>query len=200
MKLKKSMRGSLLAACLLLSQLPLHAAGQAAPEGGSRFGTEEAGISLRANLLRWATLTPDLGVEWRVNGSWGVLVDGAWTSWSWQDAGRRYTLWEVAPAVHYYIGKSKRAYVGAMFKAGQFNYKLSGDGKQGDLLGGGLRGGYRLPLTRALALDFGMGLGCLHADYDKYRVTDGIRVRTGEGSKCYWGVTDVGVRLVWRIR
>ena len=189
-----------MAACLLLSQLPLHAAGQAASEGGSRFGTEEAGISLRANLLRWATLTPDLGVEWRVNGSWGVLVDGAWTSWSWQDAGRRYTLWEVAPAVHYYIGKSKRAYVGAMFKAGQFNYKLSGDGKQGDLLGGGLRGGYRLPLTRALALDFGMGLGCLHADYDKYRVTDGVRVRTGEGSKCYWGVTDVGVRLVWRIR
>ena len=171
MKLKKSMRGSLLAACLLLSQLPLHAAGQAASEGGSRFGTEEAGISLRANLLRWATLTPDLGV-----------------------------LWEVAPAVHYYIGKSKRAYVGAMFKAGQFNYKLSGDGKQGALLGGGLRGGYRLPLTRALALDFGMGLGCLHADYDKYRVTDGVRVRTGEGSKCYWGVTDVGVRLVWRIR
>ena len=161
---------------------------------------EDACFALRANLLRWATLTPDLGVEWRVNGAWGVVVDETWTSWSWQDAGRRYALWEVAPAVHYYIGEGRRGYVGAMFKAGQFNYKLSGEGKQGDLLGGGLRGGYRLPLTRALALDFGMGLGCLHADYDKYRVTDGVRVRTGEGSKCHWGVTDVGVRLVWVVR
>ena len=161
---------------------------------------EDACFSLRANLLRWATLTPDLGVEWRVNGAWGVVVDGTWTSWSWQDAGRRYALWEVAPAVHYYIGEGKRGYVGAMFKAGQFNYKLSDTGKQGDLLGGGLRGGYRLALSRELALDFGVGVGCLHADYDKYRVTDGVRVRTGEGSKCYWGVTDVGVRLVWGVR
>ena len=174
------------------------------PLGGAG---EDARFSLRANLLRWVTLTPDLGVEWRVNGAewrvngaWGVVVDGTWTSWSWQDAGRRYALWEVAPAVHYYIGEGKRGYVGAMFKAGQFNYKLSDTGKQGDLLGGGLRGGYRLALSRVLALDFGVGVGCLHADYDKYRVTDGVRVRTGEGSKCYWGVTDVGVRLVWRIR
>ena len=161
---------------------------------------EYARFFLRANLLRWATLTPDLGVECRVNGKWGVVVDGTWTSWSWQDAGRRYALWEVAPAVHYYIGEGRRGYVGAMFKAGQFNYKLSATGKQGDLLGGGLRGGYRLALSRALALDFGVGVGCLHADYDKYRVTDGVRVRTGEGSKCYWGVTDVGVRLVWVVR
>ena len=171
--------------------------GADAPLGGAG---EDACFALRANLLRWATLTPDLGVEWRVNGKWGVVVDGTWTSWSWQDAGRRYALWEVAPAVHYYIGEGRRGYVGAMFKAGQFNYKLSGDGKQGDLLGGGLRGGYRLALSRALALDFGVGVGCLHADYDKYRVTDGVRVRTGEGSKCYWGVTDVGVRLVWGVR
>ena len=161
---------------------------------------EDARFSLRANLLRWATLTPDLGVEWRVNGAWGVVVDGTWTSWSWQDAGRRYALWEVAPAVHYYIGEGKRGYVGAMFKAGQFNYKLSDTGKQGDLLGGGLRGGYRLALSRALALDFGVGVGCLHAEYEEYGVMKGVRVRSGEGSRWCWGVMEVGVRLVWGVR
>ena len=161
---------------------------------------EDACFALRANLLRWATLTPDLGVEWRVNGAWGVVVDGTWTSWSWQDAGRRYGLWEVAPAVHYYIGEGRRGYVGAMFKAGQFNYKLSDTGKQGDLLGGGLRGGYRLALSRALALDFGVGVGCLHAEYEEYGVTEGVRVRSGEGSGWCWGVMDVGVRLVWVVR
>ena len=58
-------------------------------------------ISLRANLLRWATLTPDLGVEWRICPSWGIAVNGSWTSWSWSDKDRRYALWEVAPEVRY---------------------------------------------------------------------------------------------------
>ena len=38
-------------------------------------------ISLRANLLRWATLTPDLGLEWRISPSVGIMVNGSWTSW-----------------------------------------------------------------------------------------------------------------------
>ena len=35
-------------------------------------------LSLRANLLRWVTLTPDLGLEWRINPSWGIAVNGSW--------------------------------------------------------------------------------------------------------------------------
>ena len=95
-------------------------------------------LSLRANLLRWATLTPDLGLEWRISPSVGIMVNGSWTSWTSNDNARRYALWEVAPEVRWYLGEKKAWYVGAMFKAGQFNYKFSGTGKQGDLLGGGI--------------------------------------------------------------
>ena len=42
-------------------------------------------FSLRANLLRWATLTPDLGIEWRISPSVGIMVNGSWTSWTWND-------------------------------------------------------------------------------------------------------------------
>ena len=56
------------------------------------------------------------------------------TSWTWSDKDRRYALWEVAPEVRYYMGEKKAWYLGAMFKAGQFNYKLSETGKQGDLM------------------------------------------------------------------
>ena len=87
--------------------------------------TNDYHLSLRANLLRWATLTPDLGLEWRICPSWGIAVNGSWTSWSWSDKDRRYALWEVAPEVRYYMGEKKAWYLGAMFKAGQFNYKLS---------------------------------------------------------------------------
>ena len=161
--------------------------------------TTDYHLSLRANLLRWATLTPDLGLEWRICPSWGIAVNGSWTSWSWSDKNRRYALWEVAPEVRYYMGEKKAWYVGAMFKAGQFNYKLSETGKQGDLMGGGITAGYRLRLNKALDLDFNLGLGYLNADYEKYEVIDGVRVRRGNETKDWWGPINAGVTLVWKL-
>ena len=161
--------------------------------------TTDYHLSLRANLLRWATLTPDLGLEWRICPSWGIAVNGSWTSWSWSDKDRRYALWEVAPEMRYYIGEKKAWYLGAMFKAGQFNYKLSETGKQGDLMGGGITAGYRLRLNKALDLDFNLGLGYLNADYEKYEVIDGVRVRRGNETKDWWGPINAGVTLVWKL-
>ena len=162
------------------------------PSTASRF-------ALRANLLRWATLTPDLGLEWRLHPSWGILVNGSWTSWSWNDKDRRYALWEVAPEVRCYMGSEKRGYLGAMFKAGEFNYKLSGTGKQGDLTGGGITGGYLLRLNDALSLDFSLALGYLNADYEKYEVVDGVRVRRAHDTKNWWGPVNAGITLVWTL-
>ena len=161
--------------------------------------TTDYHLSLRANLLRWATLTPDLGLEWRICPSWGIAVNGSWTSWTWSDKDRRYALWEVAPEVRYYMGEKKAWYLGAMFKAGQFNYKLSETGKQGDLMGGGITAGYQLRLNKALNLDFNLGLGYLNADYEKYEVIDGVRVRRGNGTKDWLGPINAGVTLVWKL-
>ena len=161
--------------------------------------TTDYHLSLRANLLRWATLTPDLGLEWRICPSWGIAVNGSWTSWTWSDKDRRYALWEVAPEVRYYMGEKKAWYLGAMFKAGQFNYKLSETGKQGDLMGGGITAGYQLRLNKALDLDFNLGLGYLNADFEKYEVIDGVRVRRGNETKDWCGPINAGVTLVWKL-
>ena len=161
--------------------------------------TNDYHLSLRANLLRWATLTPDLGVEWRICPSWGIAVNGSWTSWSWSDKDRRYALWEVAPEIRYYMGEKKAWYLGAMFKAGQFNYKISETGKQGDLMGGGITTGYQLRLNKALTLDFNLGMGYLNADFEKYEVIDGVRVRCGNETKNWCGPINAGVTLVWKL-
>lgn len=157
-------------------------------------------LSLHANLLRWATLTPDLGIEWRINKDWSIRVNGAWTSWGWDNKDRRYALWEVSPEIRYYTGKKKRGYLGAMYHTGEFNYKLSETGRQGDLTGGGLTGGYRLEMNRSLSLDFSIGVGCTHAGYEKYAVIDGVRVKQGKQNKNYWGVNHAGIILVWKLK
>ena len=161
--------------------------------------TNDYHLSLRANLLRWATLTPDLGVEWRICPSWSIAVNGSWTSWTWSDKDRRYALWEVAPEIRYYMGEKKAWYLGAMFKAGQFNYKLSETGKQGDLMGGGITTGYQLRLNKALDLDFNLGLGYLNVDFEKYEVIDDVRVRRGNETKNWCGPINAGVTLVWKL-
>ena len=161
--------------------------------------TTDYHLFLRANLLRWATLTPDLGLEWRICPSCGIAVNGSWTSWSWNDKDRRHALWEVAPEVRYYMGEKKAWYLGAMFKTGQFNYKISETGKQGDLMGGGITAGYQLRLSKALALDFNLGLGYLNADFEKYEVIDGVRVRCGNETKNWCGPINAGVTLVWKL-
>lgn len=176
------------------------AARQELPEAEQTDGKPTVyNLALRANLLRWATLTPDLGVEWRVNRNVGIAVNGSWTSWTWKDNERRYALWEVAPEVRWYIGSEKRGYIGAMYKAGEFNYKLSDTGKQGNLMGGGITGGYQLKLNNALSMDFSLGMGCIHADYDKYTVIDGVRVKRGMETRNWWGPVQAGVTLVWTI-
>ena len=161
--------------------------------------TNDHHLSLRANLLRWATMTPDLGLEWRICPSCGIAVNGSWTSWTWSDKDRRYALWEVAPEIRYYMGEKKAWYLGAMFKAGQFNYKISETGKQGDLMGGGITTGYQLRLNKALTLDFNLGLGYLNADFEKYEVIDGVRVRRGNETKNWCGPINAGVTLVWKL-
>ena len=104
-----------LIATALLSLLLLPAMAQQ----GAGISPAESRLSLRANLLRWASLTPDLGLEWRINPSWGILVSGSWTAWSWSNRDRRYALWEVMPEARRYVGKEKRGYFGAMFKTGE---------------------------------------------------------------------------------
>ena len=157
-------------------------------------------ILLRANLLRWATLTPDLGVEWRINPGWGVLLNGSWTSWSRDNGNRRYALWNISPAIHYYMGVKKRAYAGVLFQTGGFNYKFSGTGRQGEYYGGGLTGGYRLPLGKRLMADFSLGAGYTRAGYDKYAVIDNVRVKRGKENRNYWGVNHAGITLVWQLK
>ena len=46
-------------------------------------------------------------------------------------------------------------------------------------------------------LDFSLALGCLHADYEKYEVTGGVRVRRGAETKNWWGPVNAGVTLVY---
>lgn len=43
-------------------------------------------------------------------------------------------------------------------------------------------------------------VGCTHADYEKYTVVDGVRVKRGKENRNYWGVNHAGITLVWKLK
>ena len=176
--MKRHLLPALFAALMMLCGT---AVGANATGRGEDFGF---GFGVRANMLRWATLTPDVGLEWNLPKGWSVLVDATWTSLKFKGGERRYAVAELA---------------GAMFQAGLFNHKFKGDGKQGEFRSGSLTGGYRLPLNKALSLDFTLGVGYIWGEYDSYRFMDGVRTNLGHSNGGQWGLTRFGVCLVWNV-
>ncbi len=191
--MKRHLLPALFAALMMLCGT---AVGANATGRGEDFGF---GFGVRANMLRWATLTPDVGLEWNLPKGWSVLVDATWTSLTFKGGERRYAVAELSPELRKYFGKDGRWYAGAMFQTGLFNHKFKGDGKQGEFRSGSLTGGYRLPLNKALSLDFTLGVGYIWGECDSYRFMDGVRTNSGSGNGGQWGLTRFGVCLVWNI-
>lgn len=164
-------------------------------------------FAVRTNLLYDAFLLPTLGVEWRVNQSISIKVDGS-RSWWGDGHGKVQKIWLVSPEVRWYMLDSKRFYVGASANFGEYNiYKgmiggmFSGDtGYQGKLWGAGVTVGYQLYLSRSLSLDFNLGLGYTNLEYDSFTISNETRVYKDKNkSKDLWGPTQAGINLVWTI-
>ena len=157
-------------------------------------------VGLRTNLFRWATITPDIGVEWRVNRHWSVSADASFSNWTWNDGGKHYGLWEIAPQARYYLGANNNWYAGIQVKGGQYNYKATAIGHQGGFIGAGAIGGYKINLNKSFAIDFSLGLGYIYARDESYTRIDNVDVSKKIEDKYRWGPTSIGVTIVWMIQ
>lgn len=164
-------------------------------------------FALRTNLLYDAFLLPAIGLEWRVNSSMGIKLDGSFSRWG----GKREKVqkaWLLNPEIRWYMGSRKRFYAGASGNYGEYNiYKypvgnlLSKDtGYQGHIWNAGLTAGYQLLLSRNISLDFNLGLGYTCSEYDSFELTNGRRTyKERSKTKKIWGPTQAGISLVWTI-
>ena len=167
-------------------------------DGRHDFGSA---FALRTNLLRLATLTADFGLEYRMaDARIAILLNGTYADWGWKEKQRRYKIWRVSPEARYYLGTRRRGFLGAMYHRGSYHYKLDVTGKAGDYQGGGITGGYRLPLTRHWAFDFHAAAGYTRAEYDEYTrigTVNVLRNKSGKLVKDYWGINQLGVSLLY---
>lgn len=164
-------------------------------------------FAVRTNLLYDAMLLPTLGVEWRVNEQVGIRIDGSLSHWG-GEHGKVQKVWLLNPEVRWYLGQSCRLYLGASGTYGEYNiYKYmignmlkDNTGYQGKLWNAGLTIGYQLYLSRSFSVDFNLGLGYTHSDYDSFGMTEDVRIyKARNQSKSIWGPTQAGISLIWTL-
>ena len=91
-------------------------------------------------------------------------------------------------------------FVGPQLLAGGFNLKPGDKGRQGDVLAGGVMGGYRMKLAHCWDIDFTLGIGYGHLEYDTYRRDGDLNAYINSNAKKNTVIPlQAGVSFIWKI-
>ena len=177
--------------------------GGAASSSAQQFG-------LKTNLLYYATATVNLGGELRVAPHWSVDLSGNLNAWNMAD-GRRWKHWMVQPEARYWLCDATTGHFLAVHAlGGKFNFghlpfardivydfgDLRDHRYQGWAVGAGVGYGYSWLLGRHWNLEAELGLGWIHADYDRFEC-EGCGKKVGSGKKDMFLPTKAAVNIVY---
>ena len=167
-------------------------------------------VGLKTNLLYDATATINLGAELHVAPHWSVDVSGNFNPFTFND-GRKWKHWMVQPEARYWLCDATTGHFFAIHVlGGKFNFghlpfardivydfgDLRDHRFQGWAIGAGVAYGYSWILGKHWNLEAELGLGWIHADYDRFEC-DGCGKKTGSGKKDMFLPTKAAINLVY---
>ena len=144
--------------CTLLALLPFNSRNAQAQEALPR-------IALSSNLLSWATLAPNIGVEIYIGKKLSIAADGSYGMWNYSHTHSSMQTWSVGGEARYWLQTRqygfRRTYIGLSVRGGEYDHYNCSDGHRGEALLAGLIAGYRFTLPGNWFFDAGLGLGYL---------------------------------------
>lgn len=157
-------------------------------------------VALKTNLAAWAGTIMNVAVDVQVGKHVSLELPLLWCPWHVSDrhAVRTFTI---QPEVRYWLSKpGKGHFFGLHAHVGWFNVKWNDNRYQDTdrpMLGAGISYGYLLPLSSHWGAEFTLGAGYANMRYDTYyNIENGVRFDMQ--TKNYWGITRVGISLVYR--
>ena len=157
-------------------------------------------VAVKTNLAAWAGTIMNLAVDVQVSEHFSVELPVLWCPWyvSSEHAIKTFTI---QPEARYWLSKpGKGHFFGVHAHVGWFNVKWNRDRYQDTdrpLLGAGISYGYLLPFNEHWAGEFTLGADYANMRYDTYyNIDNGARIDTR--TKNYWGITRVGLSVVYR--
>lgn len=172
-------------------------------------------VGLKTNLLYGAgAFTPNLGVEIGLDRHMTLDVSGGYNWFNLNGSAKnnkKLVHWIVQPELRYFLcEKFNGHFFGVHALYSQYNigrYELPmlfGKGSkkyrfEGDAVGAGLSYGYQLILGKRWNMEFNIGVGYMHLNYDKYDCPK-CGEKVSAETKNYFGPTKAGVSLIYIIK
>lgn len=174
-----------------------HAAGEPfvpAPSSAGRY------VAVKTNLAAWAGTILNVAADVQVGRHWSVELPVLWCPWYVSDRHAVKTF-TIQPEGRYWLAHpGKGHFFGLHAHIGWFNVRWDKDRYQDTsrpFLGAGISYGYLLPFNEHWAGEFTLGAGYANMKYNTYyNIDNGARIDTR--TKNYWGITRVGISVVYR--
>ncbi|MCM0237040.1 DUF3575 domain-containing protein [Bacteroides fragilis] len=157
-------------------------------------------VAVKTNLAAWAGTIMNLAADVQVSEHISVELPVLWCPWYVSDKHAVKTF-ILQPEGRYWLARPGEGhFFGVHAHVGWFNVKWNRDRYQDTsrpLLGAGISYGYLLPLGEHWAGEFTLGAGYANLKYNTYyNIGNGARIDTR--TKNYWGITRVGISVVYR--
>lgn len=157
-------------------------------------------LGVKTNLAAWAGTIMNVAADVQVSRHISVELPVLWCPWYVSDKHAVKTF-TIQPEGRYWPGKPGEGhFFGVHAHVGWFSVKWNKDRYQDTgrpLLGAGISYGYLLPFSEHWAGEFTIGAGYANMKYDTYyNIDNGARIDTR--TKNYWGITRVGISVVYR--
>lgn len=167
------------------------------PETASSSGRY---LGVKTNIAAWAGTIMNVAADVQVSEHISVELPILWCPWhiSSKHAVKTFTI---QPEARYWLSKPGVGhFFGVHAHVGWYSVKWNRDRYQDTsrpLLGAGISYGYLLPFNEHWAGEFTLGAGYANMRYDTYyNIDNGARIDTR--TKNYWGITRVGLSVVYR--
>ena len=174
------------------------------------------GQAIKTNIPLILAGTPNLGIEFTLGNKFSLNVEGLWTPYMFEKSESVMRILQTSADVRYYV-KPKYYHTNNMFDgfyigpyAMYANYNVGfrrvepvndNDRFLGWAISTGLNIGYKIYLSRLFRLDFNLGLGYAHLEYETYRLGKEFAKAPKDGidTSSWIGPTKFGIHLVYNI-
>jgi len=165
-------------------------------------------LYLKSNTLGWAMLIGNLAVEWQFDDDWSVTLPVYYSALNYFTSTLKFRTLCFQPELRYWLpaSLSGRFFVGAHLGLAWYNYAKGGDYRYQDhhrhtpLWGGGISGGYRLPISRddRWHLEFSLGVGAYRLHYDIFHNEPNGKLIDSR-RRTFYGIDNAAVTFSYRI-